>query len=72
MPATPPDPKTRGYLIPIGGAEGKQKDSLILSRFVELCGEEDARILVIPTASMRSETGPEYICLLYTSPSPRD
>lgn len=63
MPATPPDPKTRGYLIPIGGAEGKQKDSLILSRFVELCGEEDARILVIPTASMRSETGPEYMTL---------
>ncbi len=63
MPATPTITNNRGYLIPIGGAEGRKKDSTILQRFVELCGGEQSRILVIPTASMRSETGPEYMKL---------
>ncbi|MFT5139125.1 MAG: cyanophycinase [Lysobacterales bacterium] len=61
MPATPENSTSRGYLIPIGGAEGRKKDSNILGRFVELCGGEDARILVIPTASQRKEAGPEYV-----------
>lgn len=59
-PATPLEHHTRGYVIPIGGAEAKHKDPDILQRFVELCGREDARILVIPTASMLDETGPLY------------
>jgi cyanophycinase len=59
-PATPEKNKTRGYVIPIGGAEAKHKDPVILARFVELCGGEDARILVIPTASELDETGPLY------------
>jgi cyanophycinase len=61
MPATPITKNSRGYLIPIGGAEGRKKDSTILSKFVDLCGGEDARILIIPTASLRAETGPEYM-----------
>ncbi len=61
MPATPQATQARGYLIPIGGAEGKRKDSVILQRFVELCGGNDARILVIPTASLLAETGPGYM-----------
>jgi cyanophycinase len=61
MPSSPSVPQSRGFLIPIGGAEGKRKDSMILSRFVALCGSEDARILIIPTASMRAETGPDYM-----------
>jgi cyanophycinase len=61
MPATPATHISRGYLIPIGGAEGRHKDSAILERFVKLCGGNDARILVIPTASLAQETGPEYL-----------
>jgi cyanophycinase len=63
MPASPSRHTPRGYLIPIGGAEGRKKDSAILERFVELCGGEQARILIIPTASLAAETGPEYMKL---------
>ena len=59
-PATPVIDQSRGYIIPIGGAEAKRKDPVILERFVELCGGENARILVIPTASLLDETGPQY------------
>jgi cyanophycinase len=59
-PATPEQDQPRGYVIPIGGAEAKRKDPVILERFVELCGGNDARILVIPTASLLDETGPLY------------
>ena len=60
MPAIPEEQSDRGYIIPIGGAEGKGRKPAILSRFVELCGGQDARILVIPTASLLNETGPQY------------
>jgi cyanophycinase len=60
-PATPVEVQKRGYIIPIGGAEGKRKDAEILKRFVSLCGGPDARILVIPTASLLDETGPMYM-----------
>jgi len=59
-PATPVKDQVRGYVIPIGGAEAKRKDPVILERFVELCGGDSARILVIPTASLLDETGPLY------------
>ena len=59
-PSTPVQDRDRGYVIPIGGAEAKRKDPVILKRFVELCGVRDARILVIPTASQLDETGPLY------------
>ena len=61
MPSTPKEHSRRGFLIPIGGAEGRKKDSTILERFVELSGGENARILVIPTASLVAETGPQYL-----------
>lgn len=60
MPATPENTSHRGYIVPIGGAEGKGKNPAILSRFVELCGGKGARIMVIPTASLLNETGPLY------------
>jgi cyanophycinase len=60
MPASPDHNSERGFIVPIGGAESKKKDGVILERFVELCGGEDARILVIPTASLLNETGPMY------------
>jgi cyanophycinase len=59
-PATPINEQSRGYVIPIGGAEAKRKDPEILERFVELCGGKNAQILVIPTASLLDETGPVY------------
>jgi len=60
MPAIRPETQKRGFIIPIGGAERKKRRPQILSRFVELCGGPDARILVIPTASLLNETGPLY------------
>jgi len=59
-PATPTKNQSRGYIVPIGGAEAKHKDPVILERFITLCGGQDARILVIPTASLLDETGPLY------------
>jgi cyanophycinase len=50
----------RGWIIPIGGAENKENDRRILSRFVEVSGGDDADIVVIPTASKLHETGSRY------------
>jgi cyanophycinase len=51
---------SRGYTIPIGGAEDKLRDPAILARFVEVCGGTEARIAIIPTASSLSDTGSRY------------
>jgi cyanophycinase len=51
---------TRGYIIPIGGAEDKVSARAILARFAHLCGGADARILVVPTASVLPDTGARY------------
>jgi cyanophycinase len=51
---------TRGYIIPVGGAEEKLGDVAILRRFAGLCGGGDCRIAIIPTASMLTETGAKY------------
>lgn len=59
-PADPVHPASRGYIIPIGGAEEKLHDPQILDRFVELCGGETARISIIPTASELEDTGRNY------------
>jgi cyanophycinase len=60
MPASPFEKNSRGFIIPIGGAEGRRRKPAILQRFVELCGGDSARIMVIPTASLLDETGPLY------------
>lgn len=54
------DPEARGYIVPIGGAEDKLRNPQILDSFVELCGGNDARIAVIPTASELEDTGSNY------------
>ncbi|MGB0133450.1 cyanophycinase [Dokdonella sp.] len=59
-PSKVADGEERGWIIPIGGAEEKENDPRILSRFVELCGGEDADIVVLPTASRMLDTGPRY------------
>ena len=51
----------RGCLVPIGGAEDKEGESTILRRFVSICGGNDARLAVIPTASRLRDTGQRYV-----------
>jgi len=60
MPSKIPDGVTRGWIVPIGGAENKENDRRILERFVKVSGGEEADIVVIPTASRVHETGARY------------
>ncbi|WP_164116074.1 cyanophycinase [Sphingorhabdus sp. Alg239-R122] len=50
----------RGYIIPIGGGEDKDANPVILERFVEIAGGQDANIVVFPTASRLEDTGLLY------------
>ncbi len=59
-PASVPEGHVRGFIVPIGGAEDKVGDDIILKRFVELAGGRDAHIVVIPTASELRDTGRRY------------
>ena len=59
-PAKTTDGQKRGFVIPIGGAEERINDPIILQRFVELCGGKDAYIVIIPTASQLDDTGSNY------------
>jgi cyanophycinase len=59
-PITGPDNPSRGYIVPIGGAEDKVGPEVILKRFVQLCGGRNAHIAVIPTASELRSTGRRY------------
>ena len=52
--------ESRGFIIPVGGAEAKAQDSPILRRFVKLSGGRKARIAIIPTASLAADTGERY------------
>ena len=54
---------TRGYVIPVGGAEEKVGNVAILRRFVALSGGAKARIAIIPTASELPDTGEKYAAL---------
>jgi cyanophycinase len=60
MPSKIPPDETRGWIVPIGGAENKENDRHILERFIRVSGGENADIVVIPTASRMHETGPRY------------
>jgi cyanophycinase len=60
MPSRTPEGETRGWIVPIGGAENKENDRHILERFVRVSGGDAANIVVIPTASRMHETGPRY------------
>jgi len=59
-PARIEDHHNRGWIVPVGGAEEKDQDPVILRRFVEVSGGAAARIAVIPTASRMSDTGLRY------------
>ena len=60
MPSKVPEGGTRGWIVPIGGAENKENDRRVLARFVAVSGGAAADIVVIPTASRLHETGPRY------------
>ena len=59
-PARVESDQQRGYIVPVGGAEDKVSDVRILRRFTEVSGGKEARIAVIPTASILAETGARY------------
>ena len=59
-PAPVSDDAQRGFIIPIGGGEDRQKDMHIHTKFVELSGGKNADIVVVPTASQLDSTGPDY------------
>lgn len=59
-PSRVPPGASRGFIVPIGGAEDKLGHEAILKRFVKVCGGRDARIAVIPTASELKSTGRRY------------
>jgi cyanophycinase len=59
-PAPVNDGDNRGYIIPIGGAEDKQANPVILEKFVAIAGGSNANIVVLPTASRLEDTGPLY------------
>ena len=66
LPVSPAKVQTnhrRGYIVPVGGAEDKDSNPVILRRFVELAGGDGARIAVIPTASRLDDTGERYVGL---------
>jgi cyanophycinase len=60
MPAKVPLNVRRGWIVPVGGAEKKDDNPVILRRFVDICGGDQARIAVIPTASELEDTGARY------------
>jgi cyanophycinase len=49
-----------GVLLAIGGAEDRFRDRIILRRFVQLAGGENARIVIVPTASSMPDAGEHY------------
>ncbi len=59
-PARVQEDQQRGWIVPVGGAEDKEADIAILRRFVEVSGDGDARIAILPTASMLPDTGERY------------
>lgn len=59
-PAKPEGNGTRGWIIPVGGAEAKVGETEILRRFVRLAGGREARIVIIPSASQLADTGSRY------------
>ncbi len=59
-PAKPEGGATRGWIVPVGGAEAKVGETEILRRFVRLCGGREARIAIVPTASQLADTGSRY------------
>jgi cyanophycinase len=54
------DNATRGWIVPVGGAEDKEGPAAILRKFISVSDGDRARIAVIPTASQLESTGRRY------------
>ena len=52
--------ETRGWIVPIGGAEEKDDSPRILQRFIDVSGGDNANVVIIPTASRQADTGERY------------
>ena len=61
MPSRGTSGSQRGYIVPVGGAENKNGDRPIMRRFVRIAGGEEARIVIIPTASELEDKGHRYV-----------
>ncbi len=59
-PSKIPTDRKRGFIVPIGGAEDKEGQSNVLRKFLDVSGGENARIVIIPTASTVEDTGRKY------------
>ena len=60
MPSNADPTVRKGVLMPIGGAEDKLDDKIILSTFTQLAGGKSARIAIVPTASSIETAGLRY------------
>src|SRR6202046_2806749 len=60
MPSKIPHGETRGWIVPIGGAENKENNPPSTRQFVRVSRGSDADTFVIPTASRMHETGTRY------------
>jgi cyanophycinase len=60
MPSNADATVRKGVLMPIGGAEDKLDDKIILSTFTQLAGGKSARIAIVPTASSIETAGLRY------------
>src|SRR5688500_3566925 len=60
MPSKVPDGETRGWIVPIGGAENKENDPRILQRFIDVSGGPGAAIAASPAAGQLHGTGHRY------------
>lgn len=60
-PSPHKEDQTRGFVIPIGGAEERTGSMRVLKKFNRLCGGRKSRIVIIPTASSLDDTGDRYI-----------
>ncbi|HMX19901.1 MAG TPA: cyanophycinase [Anaerolineales bacterium] len=52
---------TTTTLMPMGGALDERKDPTVLQEFLRRAGGKKARIVILPQASARRDTGKEYI-----------
>jgi cyanophycinase len=62
MKTEPHKTASHGHLVIIGGGEDRKHDKAILSRFVELSGGENAKIVVITAASLVANDMWEVYC----------
>jgi len=51
----------KGVVMPIGGAEDRTPGGVIMNRFIDIAGGENARIMIVATASSEPDAGEDYV-----------